>query len=85
MAIDDKAVVYTELPIIKHWRFALDYAYEYFFFFENKGTWDIDMRKWKFISATELRATTDGHLYPHLHDLEIEVSKSKLKHPDPLS
>ena len=72
-----------ELPLVKHWRFAFEYYYSYIFDFS--GTLDFNLKSWKAITSTELRATTDGHLYPHLHDLVIEIDKSKLKHPDPVS
>ena len=35
------------------------------------------------MATTELKATADGHLYPHLHDLKLDFSKTKLKHQDP--
>ena len=33
MIVDNAAVVYLELPAIKHWRVAFDYVYSYIFTF----------------------------------------------------
>ena len=82
MAVDNKAVVYAELPAIKHWRVAFDYWFKWFVLFDS--SLEFDFKKMSAIVTTELKATHDGHLYPHLHDLRINIEKSKLYHKQPL-
>lgn len=74
MVVDEAAVVYLELPAIKHWRVAFDYVFSYFFTFN--GRFEFDFRDLSAIVTSELRATHDGHLYPHLHDLKINIVQS---------
>ena len=78
MIVDNAAVVYLELPAIKHWRVAFDYVYSYIFTFS--GRFEFDFRNLGAIIVSELRATHDGHLYPHLHDLKINIVDSTLYH-----
>ena len=78
MAIDGKPVVYLELPVVKSWRIMFDYYYKYLF--GHSGTMEIDFFDTKAIFTTELKATTDGHIYPHLHDFKINIEKTKLYH-----
>ena len=78
MVVDDKPVVYTVLPMIKKWVINFDYFFKYIF--EYSGNIDINFKKCSAMATTELKATTDGHIYPHLHDLKLDFSKTKLKH-----
>lgn len=78
MAVDGKPVVYLELPVVKSWRIMFDYYYKYLF--GHSGTMEIDFFDTKAIFTTELKATTDGHIYPHLHDFKINIEKTKLYH-----
>jgi len=80
MIVDEAAVVYLELPVVKHWRIAFDYVYSYILTFD--GRFEFDFRDLSAIVTSELRATHDGHLYPHLHDLKINIVHSTLYHED---
>lgn len=83
MAVDGKAVVYMELPVVKSWRIMFDYYYKYLF--GHSGTMEIDFYDTQAIVTSELRATTDGHLYPHLHNFKINIEKSRLYHTNAFS
>ena len=39
---------------------------------------DIEIKDSYAIITAELKATADGHLYPHLHNFYMDISKSKL-------
>ena len=67
MVVDDKPVVYTVLPMIKKWVINFDYFFKYLG--THEGNIDINFKKVSAMATTELKATADGHLYPHLHDL----------------
>lgn len=82
MAIDDAAVVYMEMPAVRHWRLAFDYLFS--IIFQHKGHMELDFKNTGAIVTTELFATTDGHLFCHLHDLEINIEDSKLFTDAPL-
>ena len=83
MAIDEKAVVYMELPVVKSWRVMFDYYYKYLF--KHSGKMEIDFYDTQAIVTSELKATTDGHLYPHLHDFKINIEHSRLYHTNVFS
>ena len=76
MLIDDKAVIYTELPALKHWNVAFEYYFKMLFTFA--GNMDIAFKDAEAICTTELRATEDGHLFLHLHDLKIDIKHTTL-------
>ena len=46
-------------------------AFDFFYqiLFSHQGGFEIDFNDMGAIVTTELRATHDGHLYAHLHDL----------------
>lgn len=78
MVVDDAAVVFLELPAIKHWRVAFDYVYHYLLTFD--GRFEFDFNDLSAIVTSELRATTTGNIYPHLHDLKVSIAHSSLYH-----
>jgi hypothetical protein len=78
MVVDEAAVVYLELPVVKHWRVAFDYVYKYLLTFS--GRFEFDFRDLSAIMTSELKATTDGHLFPHMHDLKVNIVHSTLYH-----
>ena len=65
---------------MKHWAVAFDYVYSYLLSFD--GHFTFDFRDLSAIITSELRATHDGHLFPHLHDLKINIAHSTLYHED---
>ena len=79
MAVDEKAVVYMELPMIKSWKVQFDYWYKYMFM-SHYGKMEIDLIDTFAVVTTELKATTDGHLYAHLHDFKMNIEHSRLYH-----
>ena len=83
MAVDEKAVVYMELPVVRSWRVMFDYYYKYLF--AHSGKMEIDFYDTQAIVTSELKATTDGHLYPHLHDFKINIEHSRLYHTNAFS
>ena len=80
MIVDDAAVIYAELPAVKYWRVGFDYLYSYLG--SHEGRVDFEFHDLWAIVTSELRATTDGHLYPHLHDIKINIEHSSLHHED---
>ena len=80
MVIDDTPVVYTELPVIKHWSIAFEYMYK--MLRTHTGEMDIEVNDASAIATTALKATTDGHIFPYLHDLQIDIDGSRLYHKD---
>jgi len=80
MVIDDAPVVYLSLPVVEHWRVGFDYFFQYMFDYE--GRFDFDFRNMFALVTTTLKATSDGHLFPQLHDLKIDISKAELFHSD---
>ena len=69
MLVDDKPVVYTVLPMIKKWVINFDYYFDYIFHYA--GNIDLVFKNCYAMATTELKATHDGHFYPHLHDLKF--------------
>ena len=72
MEVDDKPVVYTVLPMIKKWVVNFDYHFKYLI--QYAGNLDLVFKNCYAMASTELKATSDGHLYPHLHDLKLEFT-----------
>ena len=75
MVVDDTPVVYAELPVIESWRIRFDYWYRMIFLYS--GNAQIDFKDLSAITTWELRAATDGRLFPQLHDLDIYIANSK--------
>ena len=67
MVIDGEPVVYMELPMVKKFKLAFDYMFSYIFTYE--GRWKLVFKDLSATATSTLRATADGHLFPHLHDL----------------
>lgn len=75
MAVDGDAVIYLEMPLIKSWKIMFDYYYKYLFM-SHRGKMEIDLINTQAIVTTELKATTDGHLFFHLHDFNMVIENS---------
>jgi len=80
MSIDDEPVVYMELPMIKKWKLAFDYMYTYLFTYD--GRFNFAFKNMSATATSTLKATSDGHIFPHLHDLKINIADARLKHDD---
>ena len=77
MAVDNKAVVYIELPQVKRWDIAFEYFFDLLWF--HQGTMELRLKDASAIATVELKATSDGHIYPHLHDFMCDISKATLE------
>lgn len=80
MAIDEAAVVYFEPPTLKSWNLLFDYMFK--ILRTQEGNMELMFKDAGCLVTTELFATHDGHLYPHIHDFEISINKAKLKTSD---
>ena len=83
MLVDHAAVVYLRMPIIEHWAAAFDYSFKANAAPESYGAMQMEFRDLTAVMTSELYATHDGHLYPHLHDLKIDIENSFLYHRNP--
>ena len=78
MIVDDAPVVYAEIPVIKHWSLSFHYLYKLLWWHE--GDMMLEVNDMHAICTTGLKATTDGHIFPYLHDLTINIEGAKLYH-----
>lgn len=76
MVIDDAPVVYVELPGLKHWAFSFHYIFKYMWWHE--GDIEIEANNLSAIVTSGLKATSDGHLFPYLHDIDVNIEHCKL-------
>lgn len=72
MAEDGAAVVYFELPVVKRWDIAFDFFFDLLWY--HQGQMTVRMKRAQMHVTTELKATHDGHLFPHLHDFRCDIS-----------
>lgn len=82
MVIDKAPVIYAELPGLKHWAFSFHYLYKYMWWHE--GDMKIEADNLHAMVTSGVKATSDGHLFPYLHDIDVNIEHCKLYHPKAL-
>merc|ERR1712110_879337 len=78
MVADDEPVVYLQIPMIEEWNTTFSYSYKLLGFIPRSGTVKIGVRNVNALATLKLQATQHGHLYPQLHDLELDFGESQL-------
>ena len=78
MVVDNDPVVYAQIPLIKHWSVGFHYLYKMLWWHE--GDMKIEFNNMNAIATAGLKATTDGHIFPYLHDVQVHIDESKLYH-----
>ena len=81
--MDGAAVVYLRMPVVEHWAAAFDYDYSGWLI-NDRGAMQMEFRDLTAIVTSQLYATHDGRLFPHLHNLKIDIEKSYLFHHNPI-
>ena len=79
MVVDEEPVVYLQIPLINEWNITFSYKYKVMGFIPCSGEGvKINFKNVNAITTLKLKATQHGHLYPQLHDLEIDFGDTKL-------
>lgn len=76
-ATDLEPVVYFKMPMIKSWNCTFDYSYK-IWGIPFHDTMRMEARNVTFLTALKLGATSNGYLYPEIHNLDVNFSKTQI-------
>lgn len=77
MSSDGTPVVFMEIPLIKDWSYEMDYKMQ-LGLLPLGGHMSINVSNAIALATVEMKAKSDGVLYPHLHDVYVDFGDSEL-------